>query len=197
MMTDFDVAWLKTKSYESRLGKRYSTDPNDPGGETYIGISRVHNPEWQGWPIIDKVKKQGLSQKEFESVLEADQVLQDLVVVFYRHIWVRLHCHEMIEQELAEQLFDSAVNCGETRAVIFLQTALNYLNKNQTLWSDIKVDGILGKKTISALEAAASVAEYVTKELILVRGAYYNSIINSHAWKEAYIYSWLNRLALI
>ena len=28
---------------------RYSNDPDDPGGETYCGISSVHHPDWSGW----------------------------------------------------------------------------------------------------------------------------------------------------
>ncbi len=35
----------------------YSNDPDDAGGETYKGISRKANPNWDGWISIDAIKK--------------------------------------------------------------------------------------------------------------------------------------------
>ena len=34
----------------------YSNDKDDPGGETYKGISRNMNKDWEGWKIIDSYK---------------------------------------------------------------------------------------------------------------------------------------------
>ena len=36
----------------------YVNDPDDAGGETYLGISRRYNPNSKIWNIIDNVKKQ-------------------------------------------------------------------------------------------------------------------------------------------
>ena len=31
----------------------YSNHAKDKGGETFMGISRVYHPEWDGWEIVD------------------------------------------------------------------------------------------------------------------------------------------------
>ena len=41
---------------------------------------------------------------------------------------------------LALEMFDTGVNMGTGRAVGFLQTALNVLNRNQQLYPDMVVD---------------------------------------------------------
>ncbi|MDR2457828.1 MAG: hypothetical protein LBD41_05040, partial [Clostridiales Family XIII bacterium] len=33
----------------------YSNVPGDLGGETYAGISRKYNPDWQGWETLDLI----------------------------------------------------------------------------------------------------------------------------------------------
>ena len=35
----------------------YVDDPDDKGGETICGISRVHHPDWRGWVQIDGIKE--------------------------------------------------------------------------------------------------------------------------------------------
>ena len=40
----------------------YSNDTLDAGGETYKGISRKNNAEWEGWTIIEAAKKKPNSQ---------------------------------------------------------------------------------------------------------------------------------------
>lgn len=37
----------------------YANHKNDKGGETYRGITRKHNPNWNGWAFIDNVKRTG------------------------------------------------------------------------------------------------------------------------------------------
>ncbi len=37
----------------------YANHPADKGGETYRGISRKANPNWEGWKYIDDVKRTG------------------------------------------------------------------------------------------------------------------------------------------
>lgn len=53
-MASFNEAYFITMNNE----KGYSNDSLDVGGETYLGISRKFNSEWQGWLIIDEIKSQ-------------------------------------------------------------------------------------------------------------------------------------------
>ena len=44
-MADFRLAYKKIEAAEGG----YVNDPDDKGGETYKGISRKANPDWNGW----------------------------------------------------------------------------------------------------------------------------------------------------
>ena len=52
-MADFRLAYKKIEAAEGG----YVNDPDDKGGETYKGISRKANPDWDGWISIDQIKK--------------------------------------------------------------------------------------------------------------------------------------------
>lgn len=52
-MADFKTAYKKIEAAEGG----YCFDPDDAGGETYKGISRKANPNWDGWISIDAIKK--------------------------------------------------------------------------------------------------------------------------------------------
>ncbi|HDM8192327.1 TPA: hypothetical protein P0E30_003760 [Vibrio harveyi] len=54
---------------------------------------------------------------------------------------------------IAIELLDSGVNCGISRASKWLQRSLNIMNRGQRLYGDIGADGMIGRKTIKALEA--------------------------------------------
>ncbi len=53
---------------------------------------------------------------------------------------------------LAEKLLDIGVNMGQSRAISFMQRALNVLNMQGTLFPDMKVDGTVGNVTLYALK---------------------------------------------
>ena len=61
---------------------KYSNDADDPGGETYKGISRKMNENFEGWKIIDRYKE----QKNYPNILEGDKKLQELVDGF---LWIK------------------------------------------------------------------------------------------------------------
>ena len=68
-MADFDKALELTLKAEGG----YVDDPDDPGGETYKGISRSRNPKWQGWINVDLLK----AKRNFPRNLDDDQELQE------------------------------------------------------------------------------------------------------------------------
>jgi lysozyme family protein len=108
----------------------------DPGGKTYSGISRVYWPDWEGWAYVDEFKN-----PPFE-----------MVEKFYRvNFWNRIQGDTLAEisLEVACEVFDTAVNCGVTAAVRFLQIAYN--TSRGGYGEDLLVDGKLGPKTIIAI----------------------------------------------
>jgi lysozyme family protein len=125
---------------------KYSFDKDDPGGETYKGISRKMNKNFEGWKIIDNYK----GGKNYPNILEGDKNLQELVEGFYKkNYWDEFRGNDLGE-ETGEEMFDQSVNLGVKRAVEHLQRSLNILNDRGTLYADIKADGIFGDMTYSA-----------------------------------------------
>lgn len=142
----FEIAYAATSIHEGG----YSNDPNDPGGETYCGISRRWYPNWIGWATVDLLKDR-------PEEMERHSGLRDMVQSFYLvEYWGKLRCETISRMSgtVACELFDSAVNVSKRKAVKFLQVGLNMLNtKNgKQLYSPLKPDGLIGLKTLSALQ---------------------------------------------
>jgi len=136
-MRYFEEALLRTLEHEGE-GQR-SNRANDPGGDTYSGISRVYWPDWSGWEYIDQ-----------DDYVTAD----NMVPGFYEvNFWNRIQGDKLasISPEVANEVFDTAVNLGVTDAVRFLQTALNMQRMATRAFSELMVDGRLGPKTLKAL----------------------------------------------
>jgi lysozyme family protein len=142
----------------------YVNHPNDPGGETYKGISRRAHPNWEGWKFIDQKKP----------------VPESLVQKFYHdNYWTRLRCEEM-PFPVGEYLFDFGVNAGIARAVITVQRALN-----------VKVDGVLGSVTIEAIQKQDS--QKLMYELLKERVGYYTTITMQNSRFQVFFLGWIRR----
>jgi lysozyme family protein len=97
---------------------KYVIDPNDRGGETYRGISRKNFPHWAGWVLIDNAKH----QPNFPSSLAKVPGLDQLVSDFYKHnFWDKIDGDFISNQIIANQLLDTAVNCGIPPAIKMAQ----------------------------------------------------------------------------
>lgn len=115
-MAKFDIEFDKVIIAEGG----YVNDPDDNGGETYLGISRKFNPKWGGWAIIDKEKKKGL--KGITSRLKANHELTDKAKLLYKeNYWDILELDDIPNQKIAHQLFDTCVNCGAKVAIDIAQ----------------------------------------------------------------------------
>lgn len=102
----------------------YVNDPNDNGGETYKGISRRANPQWSGWKIIDGYKKK---YKDFKKKLDSDNELQKCVKSLYRsNYWNPIKGDDLVHQDMAEEIFDAAVNFGITKAIKLAQKTVGF-----------------------------------------------------------------------
>ena len=101
----------------------YVNDPDDAGGETYLGISRKNNPKWIGWEVIDEEKKKGL--KNITARLKKDVALTNNAKLLYKQkYWDVLELDDIPSQDIAHQLFDTCVNCGKTTAIRIAQQVL-------------------------------------------------------------------------
>lgn len=100
----------------------YGIDPNDTGGETLWGIARNKEKDWSGWEIVDSLK----SHNDFPSCLKENvQLLHMRHDLYDRNYWKPIMGNDIINQEVANDLFDKAVNMGVHQAVILCQRSLD------------------------------------------------------------------------
>lgn len=112
----------------------YVNDPDDAGGETYLGISRKNNPKWVGWEVIDDIKKK-YGTKNITSQLKKDVALTKSAKLLYKqNYWDVLELDDIPSQGIAHQLFDTCVNCGKTTAIRIAQQVLMMTITGK--WSD-------------------------------------------------------------
>jgi len=162
-------------------------DLNDPGGETYRGISRRYFPRWHGWDLIDGQRKAGPID---------DDLLEPHVQHFYRtEFWNRFQGDRIRHQALADELLDQAVNLGVHRAVDHLQRALNVLNNQGKRWPDMLRDGKLGPATLAAIDGAISygLAAPLLTAVRCQQGAYYLERMEARPVNEKYV-GWFARV---
>lgn len=144
MPAKFEVAFDLTMGNEGGyLSVVRAAEVHDKGGETYRGIARNYHPDWPGWVRIDAAK----GNPGFPSSLAQDAELQEMVQSFY--LVVFWSYGQFNSQEIANRVFDMAVNMGPRTAHIYLQKALNYVSK-----AGLIADGLLGIKTREAINAA-------------------------------------------
>ena len=71
---------------------------------------------------------------------------------YLKEFWDKIKGYSLRNQDLANLLFDTAVHTGAPDANKYLQSALNFCNRNEHLYKDLKVDGMVGAVTLSALD---------------------------------------------
>lgn len=188
-MAEFSEAYKLTSAHEGG----YVHDPVDRGGETYRGIARVHHPDWPGWRRIDTARR----KSGFPRSLNSDAALQKAVKAFYkRAYWDRFSGDEIADQALANELYDTGVNMGVRRAVRFLQSSLNLLNRNQKDYQDLVVDGWFGAKTLettSTLLRKDRGSDALVKMMNIQQGARYVEIMAGDSSQERFARGWIKR----
>jgi len=183
-MADF----LKSFNYVSDIEGYHINDKDDPGGETYRGISRVYFPSWPGWAVIDAAiaKGQPLPHKGLEPLVHSN---------YRMHFWDRFLGDKIEAQAVADELFEGAVLVGVHTAVIFLQESLNYLNRNESTFDDLYPDGVVGNKTLFALAFVGREGDFdvLVKMMNTCEGAYLMEKMKNNHVKEKYARGWFRK----
>jgi lysozyme family protein len=189
-MADFKIAYDKTMVNEGE----YANVQGDPGGETWKGIARNFWPGWEGWELVDSwkgIEKLNLIQ------CRKDTILETYVQSFYKQqFWNRFLGDQIINQEVANELFDIAVNMGVSKAVTFLQSSLSIF-QNALI---VVIDGSFGPATFKCLDNfLLSATEHRIKaflcDLNVQQGAWYHHLAKEHGMKK-FIEGWYNRVSL-
>ena len=158
----------------------YAHDPQDRGGETYKGVSRNNHRDWSGWAIIDSVK--AAKPKSLNAALAGNKVLQQKIRDFYRvNYWDANRTGEIADQQVANQLFDTAVNSGTGTAAKFLQLA-----------AGVTADRVVGPVTLKAVNAADPRVLY--GKLLEQRSAFFDRIVANDPSQRKFLAGWKSRL---
>jgi len=190
-MANFDEAYNITCKNEGK----YDNDPDDVGGETYKGVARSYYPDWGGWKLIDKAKE----ENNFPENLENNSDLQTKVRKLFKNLyWNRFWGDKISNQSIANEMFDTAINLGASRAIKYLQIGLNILNRNQQLYADIVEDGVFGKNTLRALNSYLSSDEdvFLLKVINILQGYHYIKYMKESPIQEKYARGWLKRVEI-
>ena len=205
-MCDFDELYDELISFEGY----YVNDTSDKGGETYCGISRVYNHNWDGWTLIDNqksyCKKKGL---ELKDVLPSNVMLNAMVKNFYYEtIFLKLKLDKIKNKDVVSELFDSVVNLGRI-TIKWLQMILNSFNYNRKtkkpFFTDLTVDGIMGSKTVSAINILFESEVFKNKKFGDVLFNYLNAfqavryvkIAQKYSQRKYNIGGWSTRISFI
>jgi type VI secretion system secreted protein VgrG len=149
--------------------------PEDPGGETNFGISMMF------------IRNQGLTAKDLGLADMQPGCLRKLSLdtakaLYRKYFWDPFPYDKIDNYRIAAKLFDTAVNISPRNAHRMLQRVLG---------DDLKVDGVLGPKTISATNAA-------TPDLLLAsycqaHADYYKALAARKPEMKIFLKGWLER----
>jgi lysozyme family protein len=186
-MAEFEIAYKLISAIEGG----YVNDHDDQGGETYCGIARNYHPQWSGWVIIDNYK---INKQLKRGAIIHNPELESMVKDFYRaKFWDSNRLSEIKHQDIANELYDIAVNMGVKTAAIMLQEALNLLNKDNKLYTDIPIDGIIGPQTIKLCNEHTN-PEAIEITLNGLQFMKYVDICRKNPSQEKFLIGWLKRV---
>lgn len=109
-MANFEEAFARTEKFEGK--NIWTKTEGDAGGETWSGISRVANPTWAGWKIIDGIpnKKHG----QAFSTPELERLKREL---YKNNYWNTVWGDRINNQKVAEDMYDTGVNMGVATSI--------------------------------------------------------------------------------
>ena len=178
-MADFKKAFLLILVNEGG----YGNDPDDPGGETYKGIARKMNPDWLGWHIIDLLMKlPGFpeSLQSADAIEIKKQLDYEVSSFYYTHFWLKINGDKIADQQVAESIFDFAVNAGISVSISLSQKIVG-----------VTTDGIIGPKTIEAINRLDA-GQFITA-FALAKIFRYVNICNKRPVSKKYFFGWVVR----
>lgn len=156
-------------------------DPDDKGGPTKHGVSlryaRNIGLDLDGDGDTDK-----------DDIMLVDERIARQLYLSDFYLAPRINT---LPEPLQPFTFDSAVNHGPARAIMFVQGAVNH-------WGfTLQMDGRIGKKTRQALEDLQQITDFTWPQLIRVmvslRLLLYRNIVATDATQEKWLDGWKAR----
>ena len=155
----------------------YVNDPDDPGGETYKGVARKIHSKWEGWTMIDLLKR----LSGFPANLDKDPEIQEAVEDFYEvQFWNRISGSLISEQAVANSIFDFGVNAGASTSSAIAQLVIG-----------AEVDGVIGNESIAKINAFNP--NHFLAAFTVAKIARYVSIVKKRPTSRKYFFGWVLR----
>ena len=188
-MADFNKAFeilkkLEFKDCSNALHKNKGED-----GYTFMGIYQNAHPDSILWEILDNYmfieEIDGEPTKEqlkrlSKLMCNNTNALQEVKNIYRQKYWNRAKLYDVQSQKIAEEIFVFGVNAGIERAIKLAQEIVG-----------VKADGIVGAKTLAALNA------YNERLFDIIFDAgearYYHSLAEAKKRFKIYEDGWLNR----
>jgi lysozyme family protein len=149
----------------------YVNDPDDPGGETYKGVSRKIWPKLIMWNRVDQLKK----EPGFPRNLDADQNLKTSIRLFYReNFWDTILGDKLTNDEIAFALFDFGVNAGVGTTKELARLAIEKQDYNTD--------------AINAMEYEKFMSSFTLAKIVR-----YLNIVRKRPTSQKYFYGWVRR----
>ncbi len=162
-MANFEQAF--DKMMEDEGGYVLHEVQGDRGGQTYAGIARKMHPKWEGWQHIDYQET------------PPTQLVRD----FYKeNFWNKIKGDDLTHDVIASSLFNFAVNAGVPVSIKLAQICVK-----------TAPDGVIGPKTISALNQANP--ELFVAYYALAKIARYRDIVTRDRSQMKFMLGWINR----
>lgn len=177
MGRSFDRSFVKLLGLEGS----YSNHPQDPGGKTKYGIT-------------EEVAKENGYKGDMKDLPES------FAKRYYEELWDKLNLTKVagLNEDVAFEVFEASVHLGSSVAVKFFQRALNVFNRQGDIYKDIKVDGIIGDKTIAAFEDFHGVrgldgCKVISKAVKGQKASYFVRLAEENSKLENFVYGWISR----
>jgi lysozyme family protein len=157
----------------------YSNNPADSGGETNWGIT-VATARLYGYLGDMKL------------------LPRELAVQIYINKYIKApHFDQVLNMSysIGRELIDTGVNMGPVVAASDLQRCLNVLNLRGAIYPDMRVDGMVGPKTLYALEKYLRRRGMLGVSVMLrclnaIQGSRYINIAEARQKDEDFVYGW-------
>lgn len=162
----------------------YSDHPNDRGGATNFGITQRVARE-HGYHGAMRDLPRAVAERIYRAIY-----------------WEQPRFDHVAERAptVAAELFDTGVNMGPMTATMFLQRALNVLNRARRDYPDIARDGRIGPATLGALDRFLDLRgprgeAVLVSALNALQGARYIELAERRPANESFLYGWFaNRI---
>lgn len=140
------------------------------GGATY-----TNDPDDPGGET-----KFGISKRSFPHVNIRELTQATAIEIYRKNYWAPIQADQIKSNVVAETIFDTAVNMGVRTTIKLVQTTL-----------DIKVDGIIGKQTLGAVNKVDG--DLFLAQFVITKIARYATLCNRNRRLKKYLLGWINR----